>query len=119
MLPLPHRAGNPRTGYIPLRRAARGCGRARTQDPMLLTLSATSLRSLLSKGKSGKPKMDLMELPEYARQVLGLHGVTLTTELLAGASRARMEQLRERADKAAAAILLLFEAEPQAMGAAD
>ncbi|MCC6660808.1 MAG: TIM barrel protein [Phycisphaerales bacterium] len=86
---------------------------------MLLTLSATSLRSLLAKGKSGKPRMDLMELPEYARQVLGLHGVTLTTELLAGASRARMEQLRERADKAAAAILLLFEAEPQAMGAAD
>ena len=86
---------------------------------MLLTLSATSLRSLLAKGKAGKPKMDLMELPSYARDVLGLHGVTLTTELLAGASRARMEELRERADKAAAAVLLLYEAEPQAMGDAD
>jgi sugar phosphate isomerase/epimerase len=83
---------------------------------MLLTLTAISLRSMLTKGKSGKPKLDLLDLPQYARQDLGLHGLNLSTELLAGVSRERLEKLRERADKAGCACLLLIESEPQSFG---
>ena len=83
---------------------------------MLLTLTAISLRSMLVKGKSGKPKLDLLDLPLYARQDLGLHGLNLSSELLAGVSRERLEKLRERADKAGCACLLLIESEPQPFG---
>jgi sugar phosphate isomerase/epimerase len=83
---------------------------------MLLTLTAISLRSMLIKGKSGKPKLDLLDLPQYARQDLGLHGLNLSTELLAGVNRERLEKLRERADKAGCACLLLVESEPQSFG---
>jgi sugar phosphate isomerase/epimerase len=83
---------------------------------MLLTLSATSLKAMLTPGKGGKAKLDLFDLPEYTRRELGLHGLTLPTDLLAGTTRDQLERLRERADKAAAAILLLVEAEPQPFG---
>ena len=71
---------------------------------------------MLVKGKSGKPKLDLLDLPQYARQDLGLHGLNLSTELLAGVNRERLEKLRERADKAGCACLLLIESEPQSFG---
>lgn len=84
---------------------------------MLLTLSANALRaSLLPPAKGKRPKIDLLELPGFARQTLGLHGLQLTTELLAGADRARLEALRERADKAGCAVLLLSERTPQPFG---
>lgn len=82
---------------------------------MLLTLSANSLRSLLVKGRAAKPKLDLLDLPQVAREELGLHGLSLTTDLLAGAQRERFDRLRERADKAGCACLLLIESEPQPM----
>ena len=81
---------------------------------MLLTLSASSLRSMVAPaGKAAtKGKIPLLELPAYARESLGLHGLTLTTDLLAGASRDAIEELRERADKAACACLLLVDPDP-------
>jgi sugar phosphate isomerase/epimerase len=83
---------------------------------MLLTLTAISLRSMLSRGKSGKAKLDLLDLPQYTREELGLHGLNVSTELLAGVSRDRLERLRERADKAGCACLLLIESESHAFG---
>jgi sugar phosphate isomerase/epimerase len=83
---------------------------------MLLTLTANSLRSLLARGKAGKTKLDLFDLPQLARDHLGLHGLNLGTDLLAGVPRDRLERLRERADKAGCACLLLIESEPQAFG---
>ncbi len=83
---------------------------------MLLTLTAISLRSMLVKGKAGKAKLDLLDLPQYAREDLGLHGLNLSTELLTGVNRERLEKLRERADKAGCACLLLIESEAQAFG---
>lgn len=85
---------------------------------MLLTLSATSLRSMLTPAKDGKARLPLLELPEYTRQVLRLHGITLSTDLLAGLTRDQLERLRERSDKAGAACLLLVETEPQSFGGA-
>jgi hypothetical protein len=83
---------------------------------MLLTLSATCMRSYLVKGRAAKPRLDMLDLPQFTRQDLGLHGLNLSTDLLAGVSRERLEKLRERSDKAGCACLLLVEAETQAFG---
>jgi sugar phosphate isomerase/epimerase len=93
---------------------------------MLLTLTASSLRSMLLPGRSKKPKLDLLDLPTFARETLGLAGINLSTDLLVGADRSRLEIIRERADRASCACLLLVESEVQpfaaekgAQGAAD
>lgn len=83
---------------------------------MLLTLHAASLRSLLAPAK-GKPTLELLDLPRFARQELDMHGLNLTTDLLKGATRPVLEQIRERADKERCACLLLIEPEP--LGLAD
>lgn len=84
---------------------------------MILTLSARCLRSMLAPvGKGKKPSLDMLDLPRHTREVLGLSGLTLSTDLLAGADRARLEAIRERADRAGAACLLLIEYDPQNFG---
>lgn len=83
---------------------------------VLLTLATSCLRSLLKPAGRSKPKLDLLDLPRFARQDLGLHGLTLSTDLLAGASRQRLESLRDQADKAACACLVLVEHAPQPFG---
>jgi len=59
-----------------------------------------------------KHAIQLLDLPAYTRESLGLHGLTLSTDLLAGVSRDYLEELRERADKAACACLLLVDPDP-------
>lgn len=87
---------------------------------MLLTLMATSLRPMLKAPKGAKPQLALMDLPKFARETLGLHGLNLSTDLLAGLKRAELEALRDRADRAGCACLTLVETEPQPLGdAAD
>ncbi|MCA9297646.1 MAG: sugar phosphate isomerase/epimerase [Phycisphaerales bacterium] len=73
---------------------------------MLLTLTATSVRSLLGNSLS------LEDLPAYTRQSLGLHGINLSTDLLRGVGATTLKEIRERADKAACACLLLIESDP-------
>jgi sugar phosphate isomerase/epimerase len=87
---------------------------------MLLTLTAISLRSALGRGRSGdkKPKLDLLDLPQFTRNELGLHGLNISSELLTGLTRDRVERLRERSDKAGCACLLLIESDAQPLGAA-
>lgn len=86
---------------------------------MLLTLTATCLRSMLLGEGSRKPKMALEDLPAYAFDVLGVSGLNLSTDLLVGADRAKLEGIRERADKAACAVLLLIESDIQPFGGAE
>lgn len=87
---------------------------------MLLTLTATCLKPMLShNGKGKKGKLDLVDVPHFTRETLGLTGLNLSTDLLVGADRKRLESIRERADKASCACLLLIESENQAFGAAD
>lgn len=87
---------------------------------MLLTLTATCLRSmLLPAAGARKPGLSLEDLPQYAFEVLGLSGLNLSTDLLVGADRGRLEAIRERADKAGCAVLLLIESEPQQFAHAD
>lgn len=83
---------------------------------MLLTLTASCLKaSLLPTPKKPKPAIALPDLPQYTREVLGLSGINLSTDLLAGASRRELDTIRERADKAGCSCLLLVESEPQAI----
>jgi len=88
---------------------------------MLLTLTASCVRTLLLPGgrsaKKSSPKLDLLDLPRFVRDDLALSGLNLSTELLVGSDRARLEAFRERADRASCSCLLLIESEPQAFGA--
>lgn len=79
---------------------------------MLMTLSISSIRALLKARGSRAPKLDLLDVPRYTRDELGLHGLTLTTDLLAGATRDRLVGLREAGDKAGCAALVLIEPDP-------
>lgn len=81
---------------------------------MLLTLNAICLRSLLVPGE-----LDLLDLPRYARETLGVHGLNISTAQITGRSRASVEALRERADKSGCACLLLMELEPLPLGSQD
>ncbi|MEX2220075.1 MAG: TIM barrel protein [Phycisphaerales bacterium] len=90
---------------------------------MLLTLTAISLRAALAvatRGRSaGKAKLDLLDLPQFTRDELGLHGLNISTDLLTGMPREKIERLRERADKAGCACLLLIESDTQPLGDYD
>jgi hypothetical protein len=87
---------------------------------MLLTLTASSLRSmLLPVGRARKPKLDLLDLPAFTRDTLLLSGFNLSTDLLVGADRTRLESIRERADRFSCSCLLLIESEAHNFGASD
>ncbi|HEX8877393.1 MAG TPA: TIM barrel protein [Phycisphaerales bacterium] len=87
---------------------------------MLLTLNASCLRGQLL-GQPGKtpPSLALADLPQYTREVLGLGGLNLTTDLLVGADRRKLEAFRERADRAGCPCLLLIESQAQNLGSSD
>lgn len=85
---------------------------------MLLTLNASCLKPklrALSGGGSGE--LSILDLPHHTREVLGLRGLNLSTDLLAGAGRRELENIRERADKAGCSCLVLVEPEPLDLGA--
>jgi sugar phosphate isomerase/epimerase len=87
---------------------------------MILTLNAKCLRPMLAPaGKGKKTALELFDIPKFARETLGLSGLTLSTDLLIGADRAKLDAIRERADRVGCACLLLVESEPQPFGHAD
>lgn len=69
---------------------------------LTLTMSAPSLLRKLSPN-------GLMGLPRIAREKYNLHGINLTTNLLKGADRRSLMQLRDVADRAGCAALVLIE----------
>lgn len=85
---------------------------------MLLTLTANSLRSRLvaKKGRVDADKLALTDLPRFVRNELGLFGLNLSTNLLVGADAARLDAIRDAADKAPCPCLVLMESEVQPMG---
>jgi sugar phosphate isomerase/epimerase len=87
---------------------------------MLLTLNASCLRGqLLGQPGKSQPTLALADLPQYTREVLGLGGLNLSTDLLVGADRRKLEAFRERADRAGCPCLLLIEAQSQNLGTTD
>lgn len=83
---------------------------------MLLTLSVNSLRAHL---ESAKPKLGILDVPRFARDELGLHGLNVQTSFLTGWGIDQVDRLRDEADKAGCPCLILIEAEPQALGSSD
>ncbi len=73
---------------------------------MLLTLTVSAKRPVLTDRRG---RVDLLTLPTRIREELGLHGMNLSTDLLAGANRSTITGLRDAADKARCACLLLIE----------
>ncbi|MFA6044062.1 MAG: TIM barrel protein [Phycisphaerales bacterium] len=67
-----------------------------------------------TKGKKAG-KLDLLDLPAFTRNDLGLTGLNLSTDLLAGADATRLVAIRERADRASCSCLLLIEPEGQSL----
>jgi sugar phosphate isomerase/epimerase len=83
---------------------------------MLLTLTASCLKPLLNpsrRARKGSMALELLDIPRFTREETGLSGVNLSTDLLAGADRARLDAFRERADRASCACLLLIESDAQ------
>lgn len=83
---------------------------------MLLILSANSLRS---KVLTKKDRLDLLDLPRYAREVTELHGLMMPTGLFAGADAKAIDRFRDEADKAECPCLVLVEDEPQDIGGSE
>ncbi|HWB19628.1 MAG TPA: hypothetical protein VG711_04950 [Phycisphaerales bacterium] len=84
---------------------------------MLLTLSAGSFRSRLSRNGSGG--MRVVDLPTFTIRELKLHGLNIPVSLLKGWSTDQLEQLRDAADKASCPCLVLIEDTPLVMGSTD
>ena len=82
--------------------------RAGYSEPMMLTCCASSISDLLKPKGSTPPKLGLSELPRYIRDELGLHGLNLSTDLLAGATRELLTSFRDQADKDGCACLMLM-----------
>jgi len=76
---------------------------------MLQILSASSLRPLL---RGRHPALALEDVPALTRDELGLSGLMLPTDLLAGAGSAELERLRRQADRSRCPILALAEPDP-------
>lgn len=85
-----------------------------TRMMLIHHLTAARVKALAKKGKAGG--VPLLELPSFTRQQLGLHGLSITTDVLKGQSREQLAALRDRADKAGCACLLLVEQDPQPFG---
>lgn len=83
---------------------------------MLLTLSA---KSVVSINGATTPARDLFEAARWARDDLGVSGLTLQTSLFAGWEAAQFDRLRDAADKAGAPCLLLVEDQPIALAHPD
>ena len=83
---------------------------------MLLALAARSLRPMLA-GKDAS--LPLTDLPRFAHEQLGLHGLMLSADLLAGRTRDDLSRLRDAADRARCSCLVLLEEDPQKLAAAD
>lgn len=83
---------------------------------MLLTLSA---RSVCSPTRDGKTIVPPARVAAFAREELGLFGLTLQTSLLAGWDLPKIDKFRDEADKVGAPCLVLVEEQPQPFADAD
>ncbi|GAB4385849.1 MAG: hypothetical protein Kow0022_13270 [Phycisphaerales bacterium] len=83
---------------------------------MLLTLCVKSIRSLI---QDAEDPIALSDVPAFVRDSLGLRGLSLSTDLLKGATRSDLESLRDRADKVACSCLLLEDPDPLPFSSAD
>ena len=73
---------------------------------MVLTLSVGTLRPMLKRAK--KP-LDIFDLPTFVNEEMGLRGLNMPADLLAGRNPKEFELLRDLSDKAHCPFLVLLE----------
>ncbi|MBA4028827.1 MAG: hypothetical protein C0475_06795 [Planctomyces sp.] len=79
---------------------------------MLLTMRISALAPRLAAG-SGPGRIALLDVPALAKGELGVNGLIVGAEQLAGADRPQLNRLSEAADKAGCPCLVLTEPTPQ------
>jgi len=77
---------------------------------MLFSLNVNSIRDVLK--RRGKRAVEIIDLPKYISDHLGLSALTLSTDLLAGVGRSQIEKIRDTGDRAGCTCLLLSQPEP-------
>lgn len=87
--------------------------------PVLLTCNVSSIADLLKPRGKAPPKLKLSDVPRYVYDDLGLHGITLSTDLLVGSNRDRLAALRDQADKSRCPCIMLIEHTPVPLAVAD
>ncbi|MEM9372517.1 MAG: TIM barrel protein [Planctomycetota bacterium] len=81
---------------------------------MLFSLNINSIRDVLK--RRGSRAIAIQDIPQYAQEQTGLHAMTMSTDLLAGASRDTLTRIRENGDRVGCACLLLSETDPLSLG---
>lgn len=77
---------------------------------MLFSLNVNSIRDVLK--RRGKRAVEIVDLPKYISEHLGLNALTLPTDLLAGMGRSELEKIRDTGDRAGCTCLLLAQPDP-------
>ena len=85
---------------------------------MLLTLVARSFERVFAKSNGGGPS-GLLDLPRFARDEIGVTGLSVHSSMLAGQSADDLDRLRDAADKGQCPCLLLIEDTPQPLASLD
>ncbi len=80
----------------------------------MYSLNVNSIRSLIK--KRGKNALDVVDLPRYTHEHLGLRALNLSTDLLKGMGRGQIEKIRDNGDKVGCTCLMLSEPEALDMG---
>ena len=94
----------------PARRAPRASailGQHQLTMTLLLSLTSRSLASLLD--PAADPPRTLFDAPGFASEELGLRGLSLNVDMLAGFGAADLDSLRHRADQAGCPCLVLVD----------
>ncbi|MFK7884480.1 MAG: TIM barrel protein [Phycisphaerales bacterium] len=81
---------------------------------MLFSLNINSIRDVLK--RRGSRAIALQDIPMYVQEQTGLHAMTMSTDLLAGAKRDTLTRIRENGDRVGCACLLLSETDPLSLG---
>lgn len=81
---------------------------------MLFSLNINSIRDVLK--RRGSRAIAVQDIPSYVQEQTGLHAMTMSTDLLAGASRDTITRIRENGDRVGCACLLLSETDPLSLG---
>ncbi|MBM4111444.1 MAG: hypothetical protein FJ254_08845 [Phycisphaerae bacterium] len=76
----------------------------------ILTINAACIAP--GKVQKGPAPTDLLDVPRFAAEYLGLRGMNLPGTMLRGKTRTDLEKLRDRADKAGCPILVLVDDHP-------
>jgi len=84
---------------------------------LLVSLTSRSLTSLLD--PNADPPRTLLDAPGFVSDELGLRGLSLDVDMLAGWSTADMDSLRHRSDQAGCPCLVLVEHTPLEFGNQD